>query len=305
MESWFVKLTHPTQPIALWLKATILIRRDGTAVAEAWAIVFDRAAGNVAVKQTVPLADAQFADDRLDCSVADLVMGEGLVRGTVASGEHRVSADLAFTPGDRPLLLFGDERRYAGRIPSSKLLSPHPDSRFTGWLEVDGRRYDVSDWRGMQGHNWGSQHAFRYAWGHVNQWDGGDDAVFEGVRARVRVGPVLTPPVTFLCVRVGGREFAFSGRAAGEGAFLGVRGWRFRARSGDALLTGEFDADPQDTVGLGYANPDGALTRCLNSKLAFGTVRLEEKGRVLLDATTHAAAFEVGTREPVDLPLSV
>jgi hypothetical protein len=45
-------------------------------------------------------------------------------------------------------------------------LSPAPAARFDGRLTVDSREIAVEGWRGMVGHNWGSQHAERWIWLH-------------------------------------------------------------------------------------------------------------------------------------------
>src|SRR5213595_1975475 len=61
VESYFLKLNDPSGNLALWIKATILVREGGTPrVAEAWAIAFTRDGRHVAVKETSPLARATF-----------------------------------------------------------------------------------------------------------------------------------------------------------------------------------------------------------------------------------------------------
>src|SRR5262249_27407600 len=69
-ESYFLKANDPSGDRALWLKATIFAAatEPGRAVAEGWAIAFDRRGGtakHVAVKHTVPFDDASFADHGL------------------------------------------------------------------------------------------------------------------------------------------------------------------------------------------------------------------------------------------------
>jgi hypothetical protein len=189
---------------------------------------------------------------------------------------------------------------YDGPLPSTKLVSPYPDARFTGHYAVDGARVEVAGWRGMQGHNWGTRHAERYAWGHCNQWDDDDDLIVEGATARVKVGPLLAPPLTVLCVERRGVRYAFNEplvllRSRGV---LGARAWAFHAESRLARVEGELTAETRDFVGLHYENPDAAMTYCLNSKIAAGTLRLAVKGRPALTAHTRAAALEIGTKDP-------
>lgn len=301
VESYFLKLNDRDGRRALWVKATILVRRGGTPrLAEAWAIAFDREGRHVAVKETVPLSRARFGEDALDVTVAGLAIGEGTLSGAVASGDHRVAFDLRFTTGAPPLVPYPSERMYAGPFPSTKVVSPHPDSRFTGTYEVDGEAIRVEQWRGMQGHNWGPRHTELYAWGHVNQWEGDEELVFEGMTGRVKIGPLLAPPLTVLSVRVKGVRYDFNGplvmlRARGA---IGSRSYRFAAKSALATFSGELWAETKDFVGLSYENPDGEVTYCLNSKIARGRARLSIPGRPEVEAVTRAAALEIGTRDP-------
>ena len=301
VESYFLKLNDADGRRALWLKATILVHEGGVPrVAEAWAVAFDRDGTHVAVKERVPLADARFGSGALDATVAKLHLEDGRASGEVQSGDHRIACDLRFTSDGSPLVPLPLARMYDGPLPSSKLVSPHPDAVFSGSYTVDGRTVQVDGWRGMQGHNWGARHAELYAWGHCNQWDGEDGLVLEGVTARVRVGPLLAPPATVVCVRHHGVRYDFNApltlvRARGT-IDVDARRWTFAAKSGVATVTGELWANDRDFVGLAYENPDGSVTSCLNSKIARGRLRLSVRGRPDVEAITRAAALEIATK---------
>jgi hypothetical protein len=301
VESYFLKLNDPEGRRALWLKATILARLgDAAPVAEAWAIAFDRAGENAGAKQVLPFERARFSRDHLDVRVADLAISPGKIEGSVASGGRRIEVALAFTTTSAPLILFPSLRMYEGPLPSTKLVSPTPDARFTGWYSVDGERVLVEGWRGMQGHNWGKRHAERYAWAHCNQWENDEDLILEGATARVKVGPLLAPPLTVICVWRRGVRYAFNQPLAllRSRGVIGQRTWTFHAESRLARVEGELTAEARDIVGLHYENPDGAMTYCLNSKIAAGRLRLDVKGRPSFTAETRAAALEIGTKDP-------
>ena len=53
-----------------------------------------------------------------------------------------------------------------------------------------GERWDLTAWDGMQGHNWGREHAFEYAWGQCffPAGDGAPEAIL--VRTRSSAGAV-------------------------------------------------------------------------------------------------------------------
>jgi hypothetical protein len=298
VESYFLKLNDPNGRQALWLKATILVREGGAPrVAQAWAVAFDREGRHVAAKQTVPLSDARFDANGLRLKVADLTLVPGRVSGAVASGARRIAFDLRFTMDAEPLIPFPSERMYQGRLPSFKIMSPHPDSRFQGSYSVDGETVVVDGWRGMQGHNWGARHSASYAWGHVNQWEGQDDLVVEGFTARVKLGPVLVPPLTVICVRHDGVRYDFNAPLAmvRAGRPIELGRWAFASKTARATVTGELWADPHDFVGLAYENPDGTVSYCLNSKIARGRIRLSVRGRPDVEAMTGSAALEILT----------
>ncbi|MCA9587896.1 MAG: hypothetical protein KC657_21380 [Myxococcales bacterium] len=298
VESYFIKLNDPQGMRALWLKATILARPGAEPVAEAWAVSFDRERGHVGVKEVQPFARARFSSHAMDLAVRDVTFDEGRLRGAVASAGHAITFDLHFDSLQAPLAPL-PAALYRGPFPSSKLVSPHPHARFTGSYEVDGVRTAVDGWLGMQGHNWGKGHAFHYGWGHCNQWDDGEDVVFEGVTARVKVGPALTPPTTVIAVVVRGVRYLLNTPRA----LLGARGdvdtrrWAFRGEGRGARVEGELSADVEDFAGLLYENPVGPPTYCLNSKIARGRLRVEIDGRPPIELTTRSAALEIGTRE--------
>jgi hypothetical protein len=309
VESYFLKANDPAGDRAIWIKATIFAssREPDRPLAEGWAIAFDRRGGrarNVAVKHVLPFAQASFGTAGLDVRW-NLPDGEGLcirpgqTSGQISRRDHRVRWDLRFEGEARPIVPFPHEGMYRGAFPKSKLLTPYPDARFDGEVEVDGERWDLSGWRGMQGHNWGRGHADRYAWCHANLWEDGADFILEALSGQVRVGPLMTPLITIVCARYRGVAYDFNGpltmaRAHGD---VGLRRYSFSAEARHARIEGMLEVDTDDMVGLYYPNPDGAMTYCLNSKLAHAAVRFEVQGRPPLTLRSKAAALEIGTQD--------
>ena len=309
VESYFLKATSPDALRALWLKATIFAREGEPqrAVAEAWAIAFDRRAGHghdIAVKHSLPFDRASFSRDQLQVSWEKSGGSEHMsierdrTQGEIASGKDRIRWDLKLRGERRPFVMLPYMKMYTGQLPSSKTVTPAPDLCFSGELEVNGERWEIDDWRGMQGHNWGRGHAERYAWCHCNQFEEDEELVVEVVSAQVRVGPILTPVLTLAYVRHRGVDYAFNLpksllSARGD---IGLRRFHFTAKSKEASVSGLIEAHADDFVGLYYANPSGAMTYCLNSKLASARLRFEAPGQPPLEARSKAAALEIGTR---------
>lgn len=299
VESHFLKLNDGQGRRALWLKATILRKLGEPALAEAWAVAFDRELGHVAAKQVVPWASASFSREALAIRVADVTLEPARTQGVVAANSARIEWSLAFA-GDVPPFAPLPQRLYADQTGNSKIVSPHPDLRFSGHYCVGDRLVDVDGWRGMQGHNWGRRHTHLYGWVHCNVWDDAGDLVVEGITARVKLGPLLSPPITLVIAAHAGERhhFTLPGSLLRARGRIAPRSWQFRAANATARIEGSFSGDTEDFVGLHYENPDGAMTYCLNSKIARGHVRLEVAGRPALEAHTQAAALEIGTRDP-------
>lgn len=304
VESFFLKANAPEEPVAVWLKFTILAPTDGRApVAEVWAVVFDRRSGtveSVGAKETFPAASAELGRDRFLFAVGGSRLEPGRTAGAVRGGGREIAWDLAFTEGGPPLHIFPSEALYEmRRVPRSKQLSPHPDSLFSGTVRVDGREIAVRDWPGEQGHNWGRGHSYA-VWAHVNMFRKSPGTVFEGASARVKVGPFTTPLLTLMVLRHRGHTFAFNGLTQlwNRSVELTRGRWAFTAESREARLSGLFLAEPKEQVALIYEDPDGTKRYCLNSKIARCRLRLAVRaGR----GFEHAATLETGDKAALEV----
>lgn len=315
VESWFLKANEPGGRRAIWLKNTVFARSQsadrshGTvpAMAEAWAIAFDRERGHVATKTSVPLERARFARGTLDVEVDGCELSLGRARGTIAGGTRRVDWDLAVGPErSSPILHLPKRPLYEWSVPGGKLVTPLADGRVSGSVRVDrgdgsaAEEWSVDAWPAMVGHNWGRSHPRLYAWVHCNAWDaGGEELVFEAVSARVRMGPMLSPMGTAVFVRWKGRSWDLNARellGRNRGS-ISLRRWEVTAAGQGLEVHAELSAETDDLVGLHYPNPSGAMTYCLNTKLARARLELRLPGQPPFVATSRAAALEIGTRE--------
>jgi hypothetical protein len=302
VESYFLKANDPSGSRALWLKATIFASSHDPrrAVAEAWAIAFDRDAGHVAVKQMVPFDRARFARQGLEILFDGLRFEPGHTEGEVSTAGRTIGWNLRFPSETEPLVHYPHGWMYDGPFPSSKLVSPYPDLRLSGDVRVGEARWELREWPGMLGHNWGRRHAHAYAWGHCNLWDEahGTGIVFEGLSGRIAVGPVVTPTLTLLCVRHRGVPHylnAVMDLVRNKGEFT-TRRWKFSGESPEVRLEGEMWGETEDFVGLYYENPDRRKTHCLNSKLASARLSMALMGGPALVLHSRTAALEIGTQ---------
>jgi hypothetical protein len=237
------------------------------------------------------MAACRFDPDRFDVRIGDSSLDGLALRGAC---EH-IAWDLRYAGSGRPLLLF-PAASYDRALPRAKVLDAQPDARYEGTVTVRGEKHLVSQWPGMQAHNWGPSHTDLYAWAQVAGFDGAPDVLFEGVTARVKLGPVWTPHLTALVLRLGDDDHAFNGPSAllrNEGRFADWS-WGFAAASDRLRIEGEVSGDPRHFAALQYRNPPGGSKRCLNSKISRCELRLrfaDGSRRTLVSSCR--AAFEI------------
>jgi len=303
VESHFLKANSPDGKRAVWVKHTSLVPQSPRAasVGEVWAIAFDTDALEfpVGVKVTYPLANIAWEDRPFKITTPGAELQNGHSRGEVTSEGHTIRWDFRLEGNQQTFLPFPWPRMYRGKFPKSKTLTPYPHARVNGIVEVDGVEWALEGWPGMQGHNWGRGHADHYAWVHANLWDDGSDAWFEALTGRVAVGPVLTPWLSLGALWVEGKLHRFDGLGAlfSRQGHVTPQSWSFSLPGPDGTLRGRASTSAQGMAGLHYANPDGSMTYCLNSKLAELELELLRPGHQPLRLRSTATALEVGTKD--------
>lgn len=300
VESYFLRANHPSRPLAVWVKLTVLAPLVGAPVAETWFIAFDgETNATYAHRDTHPLDRHALADSLSAGSFRFNLLG-----GTISGQAGTAAFDLAFTPlagpVGAPLSIFPFAWMLTAPFPKSKLVSPVPAARFEGTVDCFGQRWEVSDWLGMQGHNWGKEHAPEYAWGQC-VFPGEVPTMVEGFTGRIRLGNRLSPRLSALVVRRGEREYRFDTIVDvwRQEATITDQRWtlRMRGRDGEARL--RMDAAGRPMACLGYANPDGRLSYCFNSKLADTLLEVSPRGEPAFHCQSpHGGALELLRSEP-------
>lgn len=302
-ESWFQRANHPSRPLAFWIRYTIFSPRGRArdAVGELWAVWFDGEKREiVAVKEEHPISACRFSGQGLDATIAKARLDAAGLQGAASRGAHAISWSLAYASSSAPLLLL-PVHLYEGALPKAKALVGSPLARYDGHLVVDGAQIVIDGWVGSQNHNWGVEHTARYAWGQVAGFDDAPDAFLEVTTARVRVGPLLTPSLTVLVLRLDGEELRFSSipralRASGRYAPFN---WSFETGDSRARVQGTISAPAWSFVALPYDDPPGSTKTCLNSKLARCDLRVERAGQPARTLhTASRAAFELLSNDP-------
>jgi hypothetical protein len=184
-----------------------------------------------------------------------------------------------------------------------------PVARFDGVLELAGRSaIELRGWRGMIGHNWGSEHAERWIWLHGVGFEEAPEAWLDVALGRVRVAGRTSPWVANGALSLDGRRYRLGGLGA-RGLSVAETADRCALRlPGERGLTVQARiAVPTGTAaGWHYADVEGALrdglarghdvVNCSIASLAL-TVTMPAGGAVRELNTAHGGAYELGMRE--------
>ncbi|CUI05849.1 hypothetical protein [Massilia antarctica] len=299
-ESYFLRANEAGRARAFWIRYTFFspAGQPQQAVGEVWAVFFDGERRRiVAVKNQFALGDCTIGTGAPDLLIGQSQLGASCLMGSAATPAHRITWALGYDTPQPPLLLM-PAAMYAGRFPQSKVLVGAPGALFAGELEVDGETVAVQQWRGSQNHNWGSRHTDTYCWGQVAGFDDAPDVFLECSTARLKFGPLWSPQMSLVVLRIGALEFSLNSitQALRTRARIDGFGWDIDARAAGVRVQIRIEAPRAAFAGLHYPNPPGGVKTCLNSKLASCALSVTLPGQAPRTFNSHhGAAFEILT----------
>lgn len=309
-ESYFLRANHPTRPLALWTKATVLKPSTSAGVQESWFVFFDGENNRVFADKRTEQLSASFAAESEQalalsvCEASWTIAPQGAARGAM---EHALW-DLRFErlPG-----ALGEPRSFyppkliTGSFPRAKGVTPMPALTMSGTVDVFGERVDVEGWYGALGHNWGREHPRRHAWAQCFFPAKGDApaAWVEAITGSVKLaGPVATPLLSTMIIQRGDQSYRFDRvfEAWRQRATIEEQRYTLEVTSDAGRARLEVDRADRPVACLGYRDPTGMLGYCINTKLARTKLTVEPtRGAPFTLESEHGGALEFVQRTPV------
>jgi len=316
-ESFYLRAVSPEEPLGAWIRLTVHKRPGQRPSGSVWCTVFDSRKGRPFMHKLTGEKPAVPAGGWIQIDGAHLGPRDAVGR----CGPAQWSLQLA---GREPELRhLGSSWLYRAPLPRTKLTSPMPAASFDGSLELSGQpTIDVRGWRGMVGHNWGSEHAERWIWLHGVCFSEEPEAWLDVALGRVKLAGRLTPWIANGALSLAGRRYRLGGLTARgleveettDGCLLTLTGERGLA------VSARVEFPPEAAAHWRYADPGfeepvsrpGEPARATGGSPDTGTgshdvincsvaalelsVRLpaERTSRVL--RTAHGGAYELGVR---------
>ena len=285
-ESMYLTAAHPSDGSTFWIRYTVRKAPGAEPVGSMWFTYFrpegPRAAklnDRVTSSPERPIAIGELGHVRLDGAV-------GII-GTTARW------DLRFEGTEQPMAHLPKPWLYSAPVPRTKSTSPRPDMRVSGTVVVDGEEIVLDGWRGMLGHNWGSEHAHRWVWLRGAGFAESPGSWLDVVIGRIRVGPLTVPWVANGMLSLDGTRHRLGGLTKRPSVTPRADGLDVTLPGPGFAVTAAVDAPVGRSVGWEYADPAGDLHQVRNCSNAGMTLVVD--GRTL--TTTYGAVYELGTPE--------
>lgn len=303
-ESFYLRAVSPDEPVGVWIRHTVDKPPGRAPRGSVWCTVFDAARGRPFMHKLssdalrVPAAGWIEVGDR-DSGEQGAAFGPRSADGACGAAAWSLQIEEL----ESELRHLPRTWMYRAPLPRTKLTSPAPLASFDGELSLSAdRRIALDGWRGMVGHNWGSEHAERWIWLHGVNFEGAPEAWLDVALGRIRVGGRLTPWVANGMLSLDGRRMRLGG--------LGARGLSVQesARGCTLLMPGErgssveLRADVPDATAAGwrYGDPHGGeghdVINCSIAALQL-QVRLPGERAARTLTSRHGGAYELGMRE--------
>ena len=300
-ESFYIKTTRPEGGLGVWIRHTIHKRPGAEPTASIWFALFDaQAPAPQATKATFPAAELSAGNGAyVEVDGARLEPGRAL--GAIHTEALEASWELEFSDANEPFFHLPYGWMYRAPLPRTKFLSPYPGARYDGRLTVAGREIEVNGWPGMVGHNWGAEHAERWAWIEgVGFAERGGEGYLDIAAGRINVGPWTTPWVANGMLHLDGEAHRLGGLDRVRSTEIDDSPTRcgFALTGKGIRVHGAVSAPANRFVAWVYADPDGPEHNTLNCSISNLELSVERGGAEPQRLTVPgAAAYEIGMRE--------
>ncbi|MBI2059751.1 MAG: hypothetical protein HYT87_08275 [Nitrospirae bacterium] len=306
-EVYYLKFNQAKTKTAWWIRFTLNapLPGKGDPIAELWGIFFDGNdfKRNAAFKKTIPFAEASIGRNPHQFKIGSAVLKHNESWGKLDGNGRSLEWDLKMTSEGGTFRHFPYPGMYTGKLPKTKVLSPHMNGRFSGTIKVDGQTYSLVNEPGQQTHIWGTKHAYRWVWGHCNLFKEDPGAVLELLSAQIKIGPIPTPVISVFHLVHRGKAYTVNriGESLRVKSRWDVGKWNFAVATQDRRFEIEVNSRLENFVGVEYTDPDLEHAYCYNTKIADCRVSiLEPKDGEWVPSgvltSDGGAAFEVAQR---------
>ncbi len=294
-ESFYLRAVSPDQPVGVWIRNTVHKAPGRAPRGSVWCTVFDARLGAPFMHKTTSAELLAPPGEWLQIG-RDSLMGPAGASGSCGEASWEISTRAL----DAELRHLSPAWLYRAPLPRTKLTSPAPLASFDGTVLLPGREpIELRGWRGMIGHNWGSEHAARWIWLHGAGFDGLPDAWLDIALGRVAVAGRLTPWLASGAISLDSRRVRVGGLASRHVRVSESAQGCTLVLPCASKLTAYISAGVPAGAAAGwrYSDPGGGEHDVVNCSVAELEVELHGPSGARRLFTPHGGAYELGMRE--------
>ncbi len=257
LEAWHVTLTEPVTGRGFWVRAGLVAPAQGDPRGMAAFAAFHPAepGRTFGVQEDHPGDQFTVGGQDRYLRTGGVEVGPGYLRGAVSGDGHEARWELTYPVGESTYALLPDVAA-RGPFGAAATIVANPNVRVSGEVSLDGEVMVLEDVPGSQGHSYGARYPERWVWARCSSFED-EDAVLEAFTGQVRRGPYVTPFITTIGLRRGGRWTRFT-RLRGRRDFsMGY--WRIDVADRRYRLTGRVEAPTMAMVRARLDGPDGTI----------------------------------------------
>lgn len=317
-ESFYFRGNHSDGNRAFWLKHNFLLFAGDTNVrVESTLIIFDKNLNlSKTYKQMEMINFGEYSarvtkegETWLDFNYqfrngSYMLINKEQLKGELILPEDnaKISWDLSLGPSNESYYHFSNDWFYHGFFPKKKILTKDIHLQFTGKIstpELDMEGHFL----GMNGHNWGKEHAYKYAYGNCNQFQGNQNAYFDGFSAKISLvkGIVKSPYLSGSSLKVGENWYHFNNVLSSYKhtvTELLEKKWRVTFFNKNYLLEVSVEGSDEPWIHLDYGHPSGKTSVVNNTKFAKGMLVLKRKKDREIISILESSFFELESLLP-------
>lgn len=139
-------------------------------------------------------------------------VGEKKLKGKIPVEDKWVSWDFDLIKSNKAYFHFDKKWFYTGFFPKKKILTNDICVKFNGDFESPAGDSHHNPWVGMNGHNWGKEHAYNYAYADCNRFEGyaPGEIYFDGFSAKIKFSSFVSPYLSGCSFKVKDQFFHFN-----------------------------------------------------------------------------------------------
>lgn len=312
-ESFYFRGNHKTGQQAFWLKHNLLTyNKEPGVVLECTLILFDKKSEETFVynhKEKITrdefkklITDSSWKRFRFDFkNGSHFALSEEKLSGQMFTPDGDVSWDLDLLPSGEVYYHFSNDWFYHSFFPKKKILTNDIDITFDGTINSPNFNME-GQFKGMNGHNWGTEHAHKYVYADCNQFDE-DGAYFDGFSAKVELlgGLVKSPYLSSCSLKLQNEWYHFNDVMTSfrhRVTTLSVHQWQVEFENKSHSLKVKIDGEKEPWVTLTYDHPSKKQSRVNNTKFAKGVLILIEKSSGKIIKKLKSDYFELESLIP-------